>query len=70
MRAIDAFVNVGMGSSERPDYLVRVARPQHDEPRLGTEGRKLLYRLMSRAIFPIPHRIVGEDKDGGQLHQS
>ncbi len=25
MRAIDAFVNVNMGSSERPDYLVRVA---------------------------------------------
>ena len=25
MRAIDCFVNVGMGSAERPDYLVRVA---------------------------------------------
>lgn len=25
MRAIDAFVNVGMGSAERPSYLVRVA---------------------------------------------
>jgi len=25
MRAIDTFVNVNMGSSERPDYLVRVA---------------------------------------------
>jgi predicted TIM-barrel fold metal-dependent hydrolase len=25
MRAIDAFVNVGMGSAERPQYLVRVA---------------------------------------------
>ena len=25
MRAIDAFVNVRMGSGERPDYLVRVA---------------------------------------------
>jgi predicted TIM-barrel fold metal-dependent hydrolase len=25
MRAIDAFVNVNMGSAERPDYLVRVA---------------------------------------------
>jgi predicted TIM-barrel fold metal-dependent hydrolase len=25
MRAIDAFVNVNMGSQERPDYLVRVA---------------------------------------------
>src|SRR5215471_4867076 len=24
-RAIDAFVNVNMGSQERPDYLVRVA---------------------------------------------
>src|SRR4051812_31649448 len=25
MRAIDTFVNVNMGSDERPDYLVRVA---------------------------------------------
>jgi predicted TIM-barrel fold metal-dependent hydrolase len=25
MRAIDAFVNVGMGTAERPEYLVRVA---------------------------------------------
>src|SRR4051812_39301889 len=25
MRAIDTFVNVNMGSAERPDYLVRVA---------------------------------------------
>jgi predicted TIM-barrel fold metal-dependent hydrolase len=25
MRAIDAFVNVNMGSAERPDYLIRVA---------------------------------------------
>src|SRR4051794_19723412 len=25
MRAIDPFVNVNMGSQERPDYLVRVA---------------------------------------------
>jgi hypothetical protein len=54
----------------RLDHLIGIARSQHHQAGLGAEGRKLLYRLMARAIFPIPHRIMCEYKDGGQLHQS
>src|SRR5438874_8761538 len=30
----------------------------------------MLYRLMGRAVFAITHRVVCEDKDGRELHQS
>src|SRR4029450_4900548 len=30
----------------------------------------MLYWLMGRTVFAIAHRVVGEDKEGRELHQS
>ena len=30
----------------------------------------MLYRLMGRAVFAVAHRVVREDKDARDLHQS
>ncbi len=49
-------------------HLVGVGRPQRDHSGNGAERDELLDRLMCRAVFSDPDRIMGEDIDGRHVH--
>ncbi len=57
--------------NEPPSFgdLVGVGRTQYDEPGNAAQPDHLLDRLMRRAVFADPDRIVGKDIDDRQLHQ-
>src|SRR5258705_2447480 len=50
--------------------LVGVARPQRDQSRNGAQRQQVFHGLVRRAIFAVAHRVVCEDKNGGQFHES
>src|SRR6266481_2584010 len=52
------------------DNLVGVARSKSHEAWNRPQRCQMLYRLMSRTVFAVAHRVVCENKYGRQFHQS
>jgi hypothetical protein len=50
------------------DDLIGITGSQHHQARNGAQRYQLLHRLMGRPILAVPHGVMGEDHDGGELH--
>src|SRR6056297_3135571 len=52
-----------------PSYLIRIGRTQYQRVRHGSQRRKVLDRLMGRAIFTQADTIMREDKNRRNIRQ-